>query len=315
MPEPPESQRTQGDAAPDPIAGAIDVLRAVPRSELQARGYHFEPLHFYSGVNDLAFLDENRDLWHGRPLPKGVQWDLDAQVALLSRLAGHYHELLDVPAEPDDDGPPTYHWRNPFWTDADAFVQYGMLRECKPRRVVEIGCGWSSLLMARALAQNEASGAPRATVDQVEPFPRSEIMEALPADWTHHESILQRVPVQLFETLQAGDVCFYDGSHVARTASDVVWLFSEILPRLKAGVLVHVHDVFWPNDYPDDWIVNRGQTWNEQYMLQAFLMYNEEFELLMCNSALFAERRPEVLSIYASTAANGHGCSVWLARR
>jgi len=181
--------------------------------------------------------------------------------------------------------------------------------------VVEIGCGWSSLLMARALARNDDDGAPRATVDQIEPFPRLELMATLPDHWTCHETVVQRAPLTIFENLCAGDVCFYDGSHVARTASDVVWLFSEVLPRLRSGVLVHLHDIFWPHDYPDDWIFARGHTWNEQYILQAFLMYNDSFELMICNSALFTLRRDDVVRIYVPTVAHGHGCSVWLKRR
>src|SRR6185295_10158012 len=101
-----------------------------------------------------------------------------------------------------------------------------------------------------------------------------------------HEVMLQRAPFELFEALGEGDVCFYDGSHVSRAGSDVNWFFFEVVPRLAPGVLVHVHDIFWPTDYPDQWIVARGQTWNEQYVLQAFLMYNRDFEPLVVNSAV-----------------------------
>lgn len=169
--------------------------------------------------------------------------------------------------------------------------------------------------MARALEQNEQHGTPAVSVHQVDPSFRSEIREALPTEWVQHESALQRTPCSIFEALEAGDVCFYDGSHVARTASDVVWFVSEILPRLRSGVVVHVHDIFWPNDYPDDWVFDRGYSWNEQYMLHAFLMFNDDFEVLMCNAALFAIKRAETAHIYRDTVANGHGCSLWLRRK
>ena len=89
--------------------------------------------------------------------------------------------------------------------------------------------------------------------------------------------------------------------------------FFEVLPRLKPGVLVHVHDIFWPADYPDDWILNRGQTWNEQYVLQAFLMYNDAFETVICNSMLCQHRTQAVEELFRATPETQHsGASVWL---
>ncbi len=303
----------QAEAA-DPVALAIETLRETPVAEIQRRGFHFQARDFYSALNDLAFLEENRDLWHERPLPRGVDWDLEAQLEAVRRIAPYAHELADVPQEMPP-GPPRYHWRNNFWSGLDALVQYGLLREAKPSRVVEIGCGWSSLLMAEALARNEAEGAAAATVDQIEPYPRKELLSALPDHWSLHEAILQRAPLEPFEALGEGDVCFYDGSHVARAGSDVVWFFSEIVPRLAPGVLVHVHDVFWPSDYPDPWIFERGQTWNEQYVLQAFLMYNREFEPLIANSAVLTAYPAEMEELLGSLPTVLNGGSFWMRRR
>ena len=298
----------------DPVDAAIAKLRETPVAEVQARGFHFQKRDYYSPLNDLAFLEENRDLWQGRGMPRGVDWDLDAQLEFVRRLAPTIvDELADVPQEMPP-GPPSYHWHNDFWTGGDALVHYGLLRDAKPRRVVEVGCGWSSLLMARALARNEAEGSPRTIVDQVEPYVRKELLRALPDHWNLHETILQRAPLELFEALGEGDVCFYDGSHVARAGSDVNWFFFEILPRLAPGVIVHLHDVFWPYDYPEQWIFERGQTWNEQYVLQAFLMYNREFEPIVANCAVFMGRPDEMEELFTSLPVIRSGCSVWLRR-
>jgi predicted O-methyltransferase YrrM len=280
---------------------------------VQDRGYHFQVRDYYSALNDLSFLSANWDLWHERAMPPGVDWDLDGQLTELRSMSRFFAELADIPDDAPS-GPPAYHWDNPFWRGADAKVQYGLLRSRKPSRVIEVGCGWSSLLMADALARNQAEGSQPTVVDQIEPHPRTELLSALPDDWTRHEVILQRAELSLFESLGPGDVCFYDGSHVARAGSDVAWFFFEVLPRLKPGVLVHVHDVFWPGDYPDEWIFERGQTWNEQYVLQAFLMYNREFEPLICNAALFALRKDAVEALYRGTPDSSHGVSVWLRR-
>lgn len=154
-----------------------------------------------------------------------------------------------------------------------------------------------------------------ATVDQIEPYPRRELLSALPSHWTLHETTLQRAPLAVFDALESGDVCFFDGSHVARAASDVVWFFFEVLPRLRPGVVVHIHDVFWPSDYPDQWIFERGQTWNEQYVLQAFLMYNERFAPLICNAALVQLRAETLDELYRETGVGSNGVSAWLVRR
>jgi predicted O-methyltransferase YrrM len=304
-------------ASEDPLAEAIAVLGNTPLLDLQARGYHFHRRDYYSPDNDLDFLARNKDLWQGRPLPAGIAWNLQGQLELLREIAPYVKELHDVPSDPPARAPlAQYHWNNDFWRGTDAFVHYALLRHLKPRRLVEIGCGWSSLLMARALARNEAEGTPSASVHQIEPYPRRELMEALPDHWTVEETILQRASLAAVERLRANDVLFYDGSHVAKVASDVNWFMFELLPRVSPGVLVHVHDVFWPGDYPEPWIFERGQTWNEQYVLQAFLMFNSEFEVLMANAALVAEHAAEVQTLLTiAPEPISIGGSVWLRRR
>lgn len=301
-------------AAPGSVDEAIEILKATPFQEVQQRGYHFQLRDFYSALNDVPFLSENWDLWHDRPSPPGIDWNLDAQLAEVRRIAPYIAELADVPFDPPS-GQPGYHWANDFWRGGDAMVHYALVRAIKPRRVVEIGAGWSSLLLAQALGRNEAEGQEPATVDQVEPYPRREVLNALPAHWRLHDVMLQRADLDLFEALGDGDICFYDGSHVARAGSDVVWFFFEVLPRLRRGVLVHLHDICWPDDYPDEWILERGQTWNEQYLLQAFLMYNDSFEPLICNGMLYHHCKDEIDSIYSVTPETQHsGSSVWLRR-
>jgi predicted O-methyltransferase YrrM len=303
------------DPAPeeiDEIGRAIEVLAAASIETVQERGFHFQRRDYYSALNDLPFLRENPDLWHDRPPPPAIPWDLDDQISRVRGFSAYLGELAEVPFEAPE-GEPGYHWDNNFWRGADALMHYGLLRQVKPRRVVEVGCGWSSLLMAQALARNEEEGAPAAAVDQIEPYPRKQLLSALPAEWRLHETILQRADLSLFESLGRGDVCFFDGSHVARAGSDVVWFFFEVLPRLAPGVLVHVHDIFWPADYPDEWIFERGQTWNEQYVLQAFLMYNQAFRPLVCNSMLFQHRRADLDELFAPAPETQHsGVSVWL---
>ncbi|MBA2504523.1 MAG: class I SAM-dependent methyltransferase [Thermoleophilaceae bacterium] len=282
--------------APDPsqrIDDAIETLKVVPWQELQRRGWNFQPNHFYWPLNDHEFLAGNAPLWHDRGHPREIEWDTAAQAELWARLSSHAPELDDVPERADPGGPAVYQWRNNAFGGDDAKVYYGLIRELAPKRVVEVGCGWSSLILDRAIGQN----ATPTQVTQIEPFPDERIFAALPREWVRHEVLIQHAPFDPFKELEADDVLFYDGSHCVKTASDVNWLFFEVLPRLRPGVWVHIHDVFFPDDYHDEWVLEEGLSWNEQYLLQAFLMNNDSWRVR-----------------FACRMAGGDGGSVWLQR-
>ena len=284
------------------VGEAIDLLKSVPFEEIQRRGWHFQPNHFYWPLNDVAFLRDNRDLWHDRGLPAGVDWDLDAQIAHARAASAYMRELDDVP-EHLHGRTVQFAWDNQAFSAADAIVYYGLVRRLEPRRVIEVGSGWSSLLLARALARNERP----CEVALVEPFPNEWLFDALPPDWEVHRSILQHADLRLFERLEPGDICFFDGSHCVRTAGDVNWFLFEVLPRLSPGVFVQIHDIFFPDDYHDTWIFDEGLSWNEQYPVQAFLMYNDAYRVHIANHALWRERRAEIDDLHGQD-----GGSLWL---
>lgn len=285
---------------------AIALLRRVPPQELQRRGWHLQRADFYSPLNDLPFLEANPDLWKDLDPSAEIEWNHEGQLATARRVAEFVDELRDIPDDAVAASPTRFHWNNNFWNAADALVQYGIARAFRPRCWVEIGCGWSSLLLARAI---EANGTPTA-VTQIEPYPNPALFSAVPREWTQHRAILQRAPLELFDALESGDVCFYDGSHCVRTASDVNWFFFRVLPRLKPGVLVHLHDIFLPESYPEDWIFERAQTWNEQYLLQAYLMSNPTVEILIANRWLFRREYERLQELYKGVQPPW-GCSFW----
>lgn len=289
-----------------PLKSAIETLKKTPFREIQSKGYHFQTNDFYSPLNDVAFLEANPDLWKDRsPCPE-IDWNVKGQLDTARLVGGYVEELRDIP----EDHPPGqigYCWRNDFWNNADALVQYGLIRALKPKRIVEVGCGWSSLLLKRALDRNQTP----CQVTQVEPYPNPALFPLFPKDWRLYQKPLQRAPFEVFESLQAGDILFYDGSHCSKPASDVNWFFFEILPRLAPGVIIHLHDIFWPNDYPAEWIFERGQTWNEQYLLQAFLMNNHDYKILIAN-AFLAKINPETLKDFYRDVQPFWGCSFWM---
>lgn len=290
----------------DSLDAALKVLQEFDVKEIQKRGFHFQRNDYYSPLNDLAFLDQNRDLWDKTANPLDIDWNVRGQLDVARQVSAFVGELRDIP--PTQQGNAVhYYWGNDFWNNADALVQYGIVRGRAPRRYVEIGCGWSSLLLAKALEKNSQSCA----VSLVEPYPNRAIFNVLPRTWTHHECILQRAPLHICEDLNAGDILFYDGSHCAKVGSDVTHFFFEILPRLKPGVLIHLHDIFMPNEYPEMWIFERGQTWNEQYVLQAFLMNNPRYRILIANRFLYRRCAAELDALYQGVQPSP-GVSIWL---
>jgi predicted O-methyltransferase YrrM len=297
---------TQREISLPHVDEALAFLKTVPFQELQRRGWHLQPNHYYWPLNDVAFLREHPELWHDRGLPAGIDWDLDGQVAFARGLSAFYGELADVAARPAAvDMSSEITFVNGSFSGADACAYYGIVRSRQPRRVVEIGGGWSTIFLAHALARNERP----AEVVLIEPEPDRRLLDRLPRDWEVRRSLLQFADPAAFEALGPGDVCFYDGSHVARAGSDVNWFFFEILPRLAPGVMVHVHDIYWPDDYHDQWIYGDGLSWNEQYVLQAFLMHNDAYRVRLANHLLCRTREADVRKIYPTWPDGG---SVWL---
>jgi hypothetical protein len=123
------------------------------------------------------------------------------------------------------------------------------------------------------------------------------------------EEVVQLVDLGQFEALRSGDVLFYDGSHCVRTGGDVNWIFFEVLPRLASGVWIHVHDLVWPWDYPPRWVLDEALSWNEQYLVQAFLMGNRMYRVRLAIALLRSLRRPELTAMLGSAAGGG---SLWI---
>jgi CBS domain-containing protein len=292
------------DALDKQIDAAIELLASVSFEELQARGWHFQPNHYYWPLNDIAFLRANPDLWNRPRVPDGIDWGLDAQERLLREVTAYLGELDDVRDRPPA-APGEFVWGNESLPRGDAAVYYGLLRHLAPERVIEVGAGWSSRILARA----EQANGKRIDVTLVEPEPNHELLRGLPGHWLLRRDLLQRVATEFWETLGPGDVLFYDGSHCAHTGSDVNWFFFEVLPRLRPGVWIHLHDVYWPHDYPVEWTIDEGLSWNEQYLLQAFLMHNADYEVRLAMGMLLTKRAALMLELLPD---HPGGVSVWI---
>jgi predicted O-methyltransferase YrrM len=234
-----------------------------------ARPPYVPPGHFYSPSTSDG--DLRRALRAARTSAPGVDLGVGRQLAF----AAEFGPVLAEPAPG-----PRYVAANPMFGPGDAAVYRAMLRRLAPRRVLEVGSGYST-----AVTLDEADAVPELRdlrLTCVEPFPDRLLGLLTRADRARLSLIRQ--PVQdadpaMFDQLGAGDVLFIDSTHVVKPGSDVVWLLLHVLPRLAAGVVVHVHDIFWPFEYPAAWLAQR-RDWTEAYLLHAFLAWNESWEIL-----------------------------------
>jgi predicted O-methyltransferase YrrM len=271
----------------------------------------YPPGHFASPLPDHDEIERRHPALATAEAIAGIELREAEQIELLRTVAEHARRI-EFPAEPTDGH--RYHFENAFFTYGDALILSGMLQHLRPRRVIEVGSGFSSALMLDLRDRTDCK--PELTF--VEPFPTRLKSLLKPGDRTTVlESPVQSVPLALFESLEANDVLFVDSSHVSKIGSDVNYLFFEVLPRLRAGVYVHVHDIFWPFEYPKAWY-DLGWAWNEAYLLRALLAGGRRYRIRLFSSYLEAKRNnaigellPTALTRARSTPETGTS-SLWL---
>lgn len=257
------------------------VVRAF--SALQSVGISVTPNHYYWPIPDVAEL-RGRD-WPLAWSTPGLELHLERQREFAAGVVARYARESSFPSVPGPRGY-EYHYNNGLFECVDADVAYAMVRHYKPRRVVEIGGGYSTRLIAHALLRNAAAHAAPGELITVEPAPAAVLRNGFPGLSMLIADPAQNVDVGLFASLSAGDILFVDSSHVVRIGSDVCYECLQILPRLRPGVIVHFHDIFLPCEYPRQAVLDRLCFWSEQYLLQAFLAMNHEFEVLWSASAM-----------------------------
>ena len=228
--------------------------------------------HFYEPLFNPAHL--RRPLSEARSLP-GIDLNVEEQLAFLECFACE-GELGGIPgSRPESLG---FYFNNGSFEAGDAEYWYQVIRKVKPARIVEIGSGNSTLMAVRAISRNrEDDSGYRCEHVCIEPFKQP---------WLEKTGVrivrklVEEVDRELFSTLGRGDILFIDSSHIIRPQGDVLLEYLELLPSLKPGVIVHIHDVFTPHDYPEEWVTRDVKLWNEQYLLEAFLTSNREWKIL-----------------------------------
>lgn len=240
------------------------------------------PGHFYSPIPciDEVAKDEARIFGRFSKDFPGVELNEADQLRLLHDFVPFYREM---PFQAYKTEGLRYYFENPAYSYSDGVFLHCMIRHLKPKRVIEVGSGYSSCV---TLDTNELFLNNSIATTFIEPYPElllSLIREEDKPRMRIVQSRLQDVDLKEFEALEANDILFIDSTHVSRVFSDVNCVFFEILPRLASGVHIHFHDIFYPFEYPKDWHY-QGRAWTELYMLRAFLQYNHAFRVVLMNT-------------------------------
>lgn len=231
------------------------------------RDHYYEPMFVYSRDGESRV----------RPSAESFGFDLQAQRQFLSSL-NYADELRNLKLSEKTNEDNKFYMPNHSFDSGDAEFLYSFVRYHNPAKVVEIGSGHSSKLVAQALERNKDSSEKRARHILIEPYPKGWLDKL-----EHTELIRSKIEALDFDwatELQSGDLLFIDSSHMVRPGGDVLVEYLEILPKLPAGVFIHIHDIFTPRDYLERWRENDVLFWNEQYMVEAILANSQRYSVL-----------------------------------
>lgn len=265
--------------------------------------------HFYSPVISIENIKKRElEIWKNLDIDgiAGINLRTEEQLKLVKEFTKFYTE---IPFKSQSQLNIRYYFKNGYYSYSDSIILYSIIRYFKPKRIIEIGSGFSSAVM---LDTNELFFNGQIDLTFIDPYAErlfSLMSEEDKLKVKLIEKDVQLVTLDLFRMLEPGDILFIDSTHVSKTGSDVNYIMFEIIPILDNGVLIHFHDVFYPFEYPKEWVF-RGFNWNEDYILKAFLMYNEKFEIMLFSDYLHKHHREIFINLpltYLNT-----GGSLWI---
>jgi len=272
----------------------------------------FPPGHYYSPIVSLEQVKSKENIiWKEDKIDKlnGIDLNPEKQRKLLGVLECYYPEL-PFTAEANEEN--RYYLNNTYYSYTDGIVFYAMLRHFKPKSIIEIGSGFSSAVM---MDVNDIFFNSEINLNFIEPYPTR--LKTLMALRENKNTVLieknaQDIDLKFFNKLEKNDILFIDSSHIVKTGSDVNYILFEILPILNEGVLIHFHDIFYPFEYPKQWVFN-GHNWNETYFLKAFLMYNIDFEIILFSDYIHTFHKESFAKMPLSY--ENTGGNLWLVKK
>lgn len=268
----------------------------------------FAPGHYASPIPNLTEALEELEREKGLTEIPGIDLNFNGQSEVVKKLAPI---VQTIPYEDKRSDQFRYFFENSMFQHSDGSILYGIINLVEPKRIIEVGSGFSSAIM---LDINERKEKERMKLTFTEPYPErlnSLISSNDKQNVIIIEKKIQDIDLKIFNELEENDILFLDTSHIAKTGSDVTYWTFNILPRLKKGVLIHIHDIFWPFNYSEQWIKNE-KCYNEAYLIRAFLQFNETFEIFLFNSYLKSVHTEFFNSSFPSLIEHHGGGSLWL---
>lgn len=267
------------------------------KQELNRSGFHFLRKSYYLPIPEAGAIDQSEILpLHGWTIEGDTQLALAREI--YDKYAEEFHELFPLIK---DNASGDFYLLNSLFMAVDAHIYYFFIRHFHPKKIIEIGSGFSTKIAARACVKTAESGQPMPELIAIEPYPSDDLSKGF--EGLDHIIIkkVEDVDLALFKSLTSGDILFIDSSHAFSEGSDVHHEYFKILPELAPGVIVHIHDINLPHPYLNVYREN-DTYWNEQYILQAFLMYNPEFEILWCGGYMMENHPQEMNDIFPEIA-------------
>lgn len=289
------------------VRSALVRLLARP---MRRAGFDLEVRSFYSPIPNVEAIPDS--VWRRRSSLPGIDFNLKGQAAYIERELSRYASEFKPPPTSDGDRL-TFYSNNGLFQGHDAALLFAMVRSNKPSTIVELGSGFSTLVSAAAVRANRREGH-RTRLVSCDPYASADAAAGV-------DGLAELVPAgaeelgDRFASLQPGDILFIDSSHTVRLGGDVVYLLCEVVPRLPAGVLVHLHDIYLPYEYPREWFAHNRWYWAEQYLLQALLVENSRLETLVAAHALWRDLNDRFEAAISSLGSPSAPLSFWLRTR
>jgi len=269
----------------------------------EKQGFHVMPTCFTEPIPDTTKLKD--DLWSKHSEMVGIDINERGSLNLLRLFSSSYKNEYDALSKTKTSIPYEFYVFNGVFETVDAEIMWCMIRHLKPRRILEIGSGYSTMLAAHAVLANRKDGGRECDLTVIDPYPGDIVSAGFPGLSRVIRKGVEEVPLTAFSDLRENDILFIDSSHVVKIGSDVQYLYLEVLPRLNKGVVVHAHDIFLPAEYPREWVKRCHRFWNEQYVLQAFLAFNREFEVIWAGRHIHLNHQDELEKAFGSCKKDG----------
>jgi hypothetical protein len=273
-------------------------------------------VHFYSPIPDINDLNQRR-VWDKKSEMVGIDFRAEEQVRFLQELGKKFSEECHWSDRPTSN-PDGFYTENNSFSFGCAASLHSIIRYYQPGKIIEIGSGNSSKVISASLELNQATGNYCKYVI-IDPYPTLITKQHLPCLTQVINERVELTDLHHFQDLRKNDILFIDSGHTVRTGGDVNFLFLEVLPRLAPGVIVHIHDINLPDEYPNVYFTNPSfrMFWTESYLLQAFLSFNQNFQILLAMHYLMSDKNEEfcqAFTHYDSTKHKAISGSFWIQR-